>query len=143
MPVTIINWNEPASLPRWWAGAISEMYIGPTTEDAPTAMPPIKRKVTNKIQTDVDAQPIADNRYRMEIKMSTFLRPYFFLKIFVWQIHPAIGSTKLSNFFLRARWQQLGVLGKVSQFCARDWYPIKNTAFFRSLGMVLVLPDIQ
>src|SRR3954470_19697650 len=52
------------------------MYIGPTTDDAPTAIPPIKRKVINKIQKGVNAQPTADTRYRSAITVSTFFLPY-------------------------------------------------------------------
>jgi hypothetical protein len=46
MPKTMLNWNIPASRPRFAAGAISEMYIGPTTVEMPTPSPPRKRAVT-------------------------------------------------------------------------------------------------
>src|SRR5688572_12103642 len=77
IPATIFTWKEPASRPLNLAGAISEIYIGPTTEDAPTARPPIKRNVTNSIQTDVEAHPIADNRYNIAMNIKTFFRPNF------------------------------------------------------------------
>ena len=59
------------------AGEISAMYMGPTTEEAPTATPPINLNVTNNNQTEDDAQPIAESRYIMAITINTFLRPYF------------------------------------------------------------------
>src|SRR5580700_6128413 len=77
IPATIFNWKEPASLPRCFAGAISEIYIGPTTDDAPTAIPPIKRNVINKIQIDESVQPIADIKYKTAIIFSVARRPYF------------------------------------------------------------------
>src|SRR5690606_31856024 len=67
----------PANRPRIFAGAISEIYIGPTTEDAPTAMPPKKRNKTKINQEDTTAQPIADSKYRAAIKKRIGLRPYF------------------------------------------------------------------
>src|SRR5688572_25152612 len=41
-------------------------------------MPPRKRNVMKRIQIEVDAQPMADSKYRIAIVISTFLRPYFF-----------------------------------------------------------------
>src|SRR5689334_9728994 len=76
MPATIFTWKEPASRPLIFAGAISEIYIGPTTEEAPTAMPPRKRKVTKRSQIEEEAQPIADKRYRIAMPVNTFFRPY-------------------------------------------------------------------
>src|SRR5450432_512510 len=66
----------PVSRPRTAAGEISEIYIGPTTEEAPTAIPPIIRKIINNIQVGVREQPTADNRYISAITSRTFLRPY-------------------------------------------------------------------
>ena len=42
IPKTMLNWNMAVSLPRISCGAISAMYMGATTEEAPTARPPIK-----------------------------------------------------------------------------------------------------
>src|SRR5882724_1507338 len=78
IPATILSWNDPASLPRRFAGAISDIYIGPTTDEAPTAIPPVNLNNTNKDQTENEAQPIADRRYIMAITIKTLLRPYFF-----------------------------------------------------------------
>ena len=76
MPITIFNWNEPASRPRICAGAISEIYMGPTTELAPTANPPTSRKKINSDQMGDKAQPMALHRYNKAMTKSTFLRPY-------------------------------------------------------------------
>src|SRR5882762_3146103 len=77
IPATIFNWKEPASRPRSFAGAISEIYIGATTEDAPTAIPPIIRNTMNRSQADTDAQPTAATMKNTAMTCKTFLRPYF------------------------------------------------------------------
>src|SRR5688500_3740439 len=59
------------------AGDTSAIYIGPTTEDAPTAMPPMKRNKMNSSHVYVVAQPMADKRYNRAITVSVFLRPNF------------------------------------------------------------------
>src|SRR5579862_8047351 len=50
--------------------------MGPTTEEAPTATPPIIRKIIKSVQVGVIEQPIADNKYMSAITNNTFLRPY-------------------------------------------------------------------
>src|SRR5882757_5163029 len=77
IPATIFSWKEPARRPRKCAGAISEIYIGPTTEEAPTAIPPIKRKRMNRPQAEMEAVPIAAKKYKAAITINTLLRPYF------------------------------------------------------------------
>ena len=42
------------------AGEISDIYMGATTEEAPTPMPPIRRKKTKRDQLLVMALPIAE-----------------------------------------------------------------------------------
>ena len=39
----MLNWNRPVSAPRRSAGAISEIYTGASTDEAPMASPPMKR----------------------------------------------------------------------------------------------------
>jgi len=59
MPATILNWKKPTSRPRLDAGAISAMYIGPTTEEPPMARPPMKRNRIKTYQFQANAHPRA------------------------------------------------------------------------------------
>ena len=59
MPSTMLNWNKAAMRPRLSVGAISVMYVGPTTEEAPTPSPPTKRNTTNHAHDAVNAEPNA------------------------------------------------------------------------------------
>ena len=77
MPSTILNWKKQTKRPRHLAGEISAMYIGPTTEDAPTARPPMKRKNIKAYQLTMAPLKTAEIRYRMPMTMSERLRPYF------------------------------------------------------------------
>ena len=47
MPKTMLNWNIPASRPRCFGGAISEMYMGATTVEMPMPNPPMTRAAMN------------------------------------------------------------------------------------------------
>src|SRR5664280_2545112 len=64
MPNTTLNWKRPTSRPRFAAGAISAMYMGPITEDPPMASPPTKRKQIRADQLQVKAHPKADSTYK-------------------------------------------------------------------------------
>lgn len=48
IPNITLNWNRAVILPRMKAGDTSDMYIGATTDDAPTAIPPRKRETVLK-----------------------------------------------------------------------------------------------
>ena len=60
----MLNWKNATNLPLQSEGAISAMYIGPTTLEAPTATPPMKRKNTSAHQFVTSAHPSAEKRYR-------------------------------------------------------------------------------
>ena len=53
------------------------MYIGPTTLDAPTATPPIKRKKIKIHQFVANAQPRAENRYKYAMAFRLASLPNF------------------------------------------------------------------
>src|SRR5690606_12617132 len=57
------------------------MYIGPTTEEAPTAIPPRKRNNTNTIHAEVMAQPIAESKYKIAMPSKTAFRPLACVKL--------------------------------------------------------------
>src|SRR5215204_7476377 len=58
------------------AGAISAIYIGPATEEAPIAKPPIKRPITSTVQLGAKAVK-TDVRVKMKaIAIITFFLPY-------------------------------------------------------------------
>ena len=59
MPNTIFIWNVPTMRPAI-PGAISPIYIGPTTDEEPIATPATKRKRTKEIQSQAKAQPKAE-----------------------------------------------------------------------------------
>ena len=48
--------------PLVFAGAISEIYMGATIEEAPTPSPPIKRKIINVVTSCAMAAPIDDTK---------------------------------------------------------------------------------
>src|SRR5271157_1943551 len=60
IPKTMLNWKKPTSRPRNLGGAISAMYMGPSTEEAPIPNPPMKRAPTNEYQSKANAQPSAE-----------------------------------------------------------------------------------
>ena len=51
------------------------MYIGPITEDAPTARPPMKRKNMNEYQFTIAALPTAEMKYRRAMTCRDRSRP--------------------------------------------------------------------
>ena len=58
------------------AGEISEIYMGPATDDAPTANPPRKRNSIKKEWLDVVALPKAETAYKIATTNNTNLLPY-------------------------------------------------------------------
>ena len=48
--------------PRKRAGEISAMYMGATTDDAPTASPPSHRNIRNEPQCHATALPTAETK---------------------------------------------------------------------------------
>ena len=60
MPSTMASWNPPTKAPRRFAGAISLMYTGASTDEAPMPRPPITRAPTNTAQSGASAQPRLD-----------------------------------------------------------------------------------
>lgn len=62
MPSTMLNWKKATKRPRQCDGEISAIYIGPTTDEAPTANPPTKRKNMNEYQLTITALPTAEIR---------------------------------------------------------------------------------
>src|ERR1044072_9083850 len=71
----MLNWKKPTSRPRLSAGAISAMYIGPSTDDAPIPSPPMNRASRNEYQSKANAQPTADNRYSTAVICNAFRLP--------------------------------------------------------------------
>src|SRR5436190_20376065 len=71
----MFNWLTATSRPRRFAGAISVMYIGQTTDAAPTATPPNQRKNKKENQLADVAQPIAETRNRKAKIANTGRRP--------------------------------------------------------------------
>jgi hypothetical protein len=59
MPETTLNWNSATRRPRFAAGVISAIDIGPMTDDPPIASPPMNRKTTNDCQSHARAHPAA------------------------------------------------------------------------------------
>src|SRR6185312_16764488 len=53
----------PAMRTRRAAGEICAMYMGPVTDEAPIARPPVIRKKMSAAQLQASAQPTADARY--------------------------------------------------------------------------------
>src|ERR1035437_7483883 len=76
MPNTILNWKNPTSRPRSFAGEISAMYIGPSTEEAPMPSPPMNRAPTKEYQSNANAQPRAEIRYSTAVMRKLPRRPY-------------------------------------------------------------------
>src|SRR5580700_1925502 len=76
MPSTMFNWLTQTSKPRLFAEAISVMYIGQTTDAAPTATPPRNRKNRRAYQFHAPAQPAAAMRNSTASSVSTGRRPH-------------------------------------------------------------------
>src|SRR5580658_4747510 len=74
MPKTMLNWNMPASRPRYLGGAISEMYMGATTVEMPTPNPPMTRAAMNVATLGANPDPAAPTEERMPIQDSVALR---------------------------------------------------------------------
>ena len=62
MPNTMLNWNMPASRPRFSAGAISEMNRGAATVEIPTPSPPMKRATIKECTSVAIADQTAETR---------------------------------------------------------------------------------
>ena len=60
MPNTMLNWNMPASRPRWAGGAISEMYSGAATVEMPMPSPPMNRAAMKEPTPVAKPQPRAE-----------------------------------------------------------------------------------
>ncbi len=60
IPNTMLNWNMPASRPRYAGGAISEMYSGAATVEMPIPIPPITRATVNIAMPFANAHPSAE-----------------------------------------------------------------------------------
>ncbi len=52
------------------------MYIGPITDDAPMANPPIARNTIRAAQLHVKAQPTEETRYKAPSSLRQRRRPY-------------------------------------------------------------------
>ena len=72
---TTLNWKKPTRRPRHFAGAISAIYMGPSTEEPPIPKPPMKRKKTRAYQFQAKAQPREEIRYRMAMMRRLSRRP--------------------------------------------------------------------
>src|SRR5574344_1615202 len=73
----MLNWKKATKRPRQFDGEISAIYIGPTTDEAPTAIPPKNRKKRNEYQLTINAVPIAEKKYNHATIFNDFNRPYF------------------------------------------------------------------
>ena len=58
----MLNWNMPASRPRYLGGAISEMYMGATTVEMPMPSPPITRAMINMVTLVAKPEPTAPTK---------------------------------------------------------------------------------
>src|SRR5438445_2063521 len=76
MPKTTLNWKKPTRRPRTLAGAISAMYIGPSTDDPPIPSPPTKRNRTREYQFQARAQPTDEITYNTAMTRKLSRRPY-------------------------------------------------------------------
>ena len=95
MPKVMANWFIDTSLPRLCAGDISDMYIGPTTDVAPTARPESTRTIINSDDDMAKAQPSAEIMYKTAVAIITFFLPYFSVKFPVKRApikHPMVKS---------------------------------------------------
>src|SRR5881275_2681415 len=72
----MLNWNSPTSRPRHFAGEISAIYIGPSTDDPPIPSPAKNRNSTSADQFHARAQPSAETRYRTASPRRLSRRPY-------------------------------------------------------------------
>ena len=71
----MLNWKNPTSRPRLSAGAISAMYMGPSTDDAPIPSPPMKRASRKEYQSQASAHPRAETRYSTAVICRLARRP--------------------------------------------------------------------
>ena len=62
-----LNWNIAVILPLIFAGDISAIYIGATTDEAPTPIPPRKRNIINEVTLFANAVPTAVKTYNIAI----------------------------------------------------------------------------
>ena len=75
IPKTKLNWNKAVNCPLFSLGAISEMYTGAATEEAPIPIPPIILEIISVILSGAKAEPMADTKNKMPIQKSVFFRP--------------------------------------------------------------------
>src|SRR4051812_29619965 len=75
MPNTTLNWNRATRRPLFWAGAISEIYTGAVTEEAPTPSPPANLNSKKICQLVEKAVPREETRYMAAIIIKVFLLP--------------------------------------------------------------------
>ena len=75
IPKTILNWYIAVNRPRYLEAAISEMYTGAATDEAPTPKPPMNRKNENIYGSGARAEPTAEMKYRIPIQNNVFFRP--------------------------------------------------------------------
>ena len=75
MPNTILNWKKPTSRPRIRAGAISAIYMGPSTDEAPMPRPPMKRATSSEGQPNANAHPSAETKYSTPVIRRLARRP--------------------------------------------------------------------
>lgn len=71
-----MNWKSAVILPLILAGEISDIYIGATTDEAPTAMPPIKRNAIKVDKLFANALPNAENAKRNAMINKIGFLPY-------------------------------------------------------------------
>ena len=76
MPTTMFNWLTATRNPRLFAGAISVMYMGQTTEAPPTATPPRNRKNRSACQFHDAAHPTEEARKNTARRARTRCRPH-------------------------------------------------------------------
>src|SRR3954471_23548487 len=72
----MLNWNSPTRRPRHFAGEISAIYMGPSTDDPPMPSPAKNRNTTRDDQLHARAQPSDDTRYRTARPRRLSRRPY-------------------------------------------------------------------
>ena len=60
IPNTMLNWYNATSKPLFFAGAISEIYMGATTEEAPTPNPPRNLNKVNEVTSQAKPDPTAE-----------------------------------------------------------------------------------
>ena len=75
IPTTIVSWLIETSLPRDWAGAISEMYIGARLEARPIATPPSIRHSMKALKDWARALPMEVTAKRSAERMRSRFLP--------------------------------------------------------------------